>query len=107
RALLASRALLVKIKRDLENQIRGLLKNVGLVIGRAKFNVFTMRTEELIADRPQMIAVVGPLLKARPAIEEQTDALDRTVLKLARYDAQVRRFMTVPVIGPITALCFK
>ena len=36
RALLASRALLVKIKRDLENQIRGLLKNVGLVIGRAK-----------------------------------------------------------------------
>ena len=28
RALLASRALLVKIKRDLENQIRGLLKNL-------------------------------------------------------------------------------
>src|SRR5206468_9956524 len=107
RALLASRALLVKIKRDLENQIRGLLKNVGLVIGRAKFNVFTMRTEELIADRPQMIAVVGPLLKARQAIEQQTDDLDRKVLKLARYDAQVRRFMTVPGIGPITALCFK
>jgi transposase len=44
RALLASRALLVKIKRDLENQIRGLLKNVGLVIGRAKFNVFAVRS---------------------------------------------------------------
>ena len=40
KALLASRALLVKIKRDLENQIRGLLKNLGLVIGRAKMNVF-------------------------------------------------------------------
>jgi transposase len=35
RALLNSRALLVKIKRDLENQIRGLLKCSGLVIGRA------------------------------------------------------------------------
>ena len=35
KALLASRALLVKIKRDLENQVRGLLKNLGLVIGRA------------------------------------------------------------------------
>jgi hypothetical protein len=45
--------LLVKIKRDLENQIRGLLKNVGLVIGRAKFNVFTVRAEELIEDRPE------------------------------------------------------
>ena len=34
KALLTSRALLVKIKRDLENQIRGLLKNLGRVIGR-------------------------------------------------------------------------
>src|SRR6202023_4265875 len=33
KALLVSRALLVKIKRDIENQIRGLLKNLGLVIG--------------------------------------------------------------------------
>ena len=107
RALLASRALLVKIKRDLENQIRGLLKNVGLVIGRAKFNVFAVRAEELIEDRPELMAVVRPLLKARQAIEQQTDDLDRKVLKLARYDAQVRRFMTVPGVGPITALCFK
>ena len=43
RALLASRALLVELKRDLENQIRGLLKNFGLVIGRAKMNTFTVR----------------------------------------------------------------
>src|SRR5213592_4241073 len=71
KALLASRALLVKIKRDLENQVRGLLKNVGLVIGRAKFNVFAVRAEELIADRPELIAVVGPLLEARKAIEQQ------------------------------------
>ena len=42
KALLVSRALLVKIKRDLENQIRGLLKNLGLVIGRAKMNVFAV-----------------------------------------------------------------
>src|SRR5712671_5118838 len=107
KALLASRALLVKIKRDIENQIRGLLKNVGLVIGRAKFNVFAVRAEELIEDRPELTAVVGPLLKARQAIEQQTDDLDRKVLKLARHDAQVRRFMTVPGVGPITALCFK
>jgi hypothetical protein len=32
-----------------------------------------------------LIAVVGPLLKARKAIEQQTDDLDRQVLKLARY----------------------
>jgi transposase len=98
---------LVKIKRDLENQIRGLLKNVGLVIGRAKFNVFAVRAEDLLEDRPELVAAVRPLLKARQAIGQQTDELDRKVLKLARYDAQVRRFMTMPGIGPITALCFK
>jgi transposase len=52
RALLASRALLVKIKRDLENHVRGLLKNLGLVIGRAKFNVFAVRAEDLIEGQP-------------------------------------------------------
>ena len=107
KALLASRALLVKIKRDLENQIRGLLKNLGLVIGRAKFNVFAVRAEELIEDRPELVAAVRPLLDARKAIERQVGDLDRKVHKLARHDAQVRRFMTAPGVGPITALCFK
>src|ERR1700692_877116 len=107
RALLASRALLVKIKRDLENQIRGLLKNLGLVIGRAKFNVFAVRAEELIENRPELIAAVRPLLVARKAIEQQVGDLDRKVLTLARHECQVRMFMTVPGVGPITALCFK
>jgi hypothetical protein len=51
--------LLVKIKRDLANQIRGLLKNLGLAIGRPKFNVFAARAEELIEDRPELIAAIG------------------------------------------------
>jgi transposase len=106
RALLASRALLVKIKRDLENQVRGLLKNLGLVIGRAKLNVFAVRAEELIEGRPELMAAVRPLLAARNAIEQQVDDLDRKVMRLARNNAQVRRFMTAPGIGPITALCF-
>ncbi len=73
----------------------------------AKFNVFAVRASELIEDRPELIAAIGPLLAARKAIEQQVGDLDRKVLKLARYDAQVRRFMTAPGVGPITALCFK
>src|SRR3979490_1548449 len=76
RALLASRALLVKIKRDLENQVRGLFKNLGLVIGRATFNVFAVRAEELIEDRPELVGAVRPLLKARNAVEQKRRALD-------------------------------
>lgn len=106
KALLVSRALLVKIKRDLENQIRGLLKNLGLVIGRAKMNVFAVRAAELTEDQPALTAAVEPLLKAHEAIERQIADLDRKVLRLARNDAQVRQFMTAPGVGAITALCF-
>jgi transposase len=106
KALLVSRALLVKIKRDIENQIRGLLKNLGLVIGRAKMSTFKARAQELIEDKPALIAVVEPLLIAREAIAQQIADLDRKVMRLARNDAQVRRFMTTPGIGPITALCY-
>jgi transposase len=106
KALLVSRALLVKIKRDIENQVRGLLKNLGLVIGRAKMNVFAMRAAELADARPELAAAVEPLLKAREAVGEQIADLDRKVMQLARNDAQVRRFMTAPGVGPITALCF-
>jgi len=107
KALLVSRALLVKIKRDLENQIRGILKNLGFVIGRAKMNVFAVRAAELIQDRLELTAAVVPLLNARAAIEQQIADLDgKVVLRLARNNAQARRFMTAPGIGPVTALCF-
>ena len=106
KALLVSRALLVKIKRDIENQIRGLLKNLGLVIGRAKMNTFTSRAKELIEGSPALIASTEPLLKARDVITLQIADLDRKVLQLARSDAQVQRLMTAPGIGAITALCY-
>lgn len=106
RAILSSRALLVELKRDLENQIRGLLKNFGLVIGRAKMTTFVTRAKELLDGQPALCAAVEPLLKAREAIERQITDLDRKVLRLARSTPQVRRFMTVPGVGPITALCY-
>jgi len=90
KALLVSRALLVKIKRDLENQIRGLLKNLGLVIGCAKMNMFATRARELSEGKPELVAVIEPLLRAREAIETRIVELNRKVNLLARNDAQVR-----------------
>jgi hypothetical protein len=45
KALLVSRALLVKIKGDIENQIRGLLKNLGLVCCSPKRGNSARRSE--------------------------------------------------------------
>ena len=106
KALLTSRALLVKIKRDLENQIRGLLKNFRLVIGRAKQNTFTLRAGDLLDGRPELAAAIEPLLRAREAIGRQIVDLDRKIRRLAQASDPVRRLMTAPGVGPITALRF-
>src|SRR5215831_13443349 len=90
KAVLVSRALLVKIRRDIENQIRGLLKNLGLVIGQAKMNVFAMRAVELAGARPELPAAVEPLLRAREAVGRQIADLDGKVMRLARNDDQAR-----------------
>ena len=107
RALLKSRALLVKIKRDLDNEIRGLLKNVGLVVGKAKRGVFSARVEALIADHPVLTEAVEPLLATRNDIGRKIADLDGKLNRLARDDEPVRRFMTVPGIGPMTALAYR
>ena len=106
RAVLNSRALLVKIKRDLENQIRGLLKNLDLVIGKASGNVFRQRAEELLAGEGLLWESVRPLLEVREKVRREIIALYRKLLDLARNDEDSRRSMTVPGIGPITALAF-
>jgi len=64
----SDRNVLVKIKRDLREPCSRPFKNLGLVIGRATFNVFA---EELIEDRPNLVAAVRPLLEARNAVERQ------------------------------------
>jgi len=91
-------------------EFQGLVAKVPTLGPGEKFagpKIDAARAEELIENRPELIAAVGPLLAARKAIEQQVGDLDRKVLKLARCDVQVRRFMTAPGVGPITALCFK
>ncbi len=107
RAVLNSRAQLVKIKRDLENQIRGLLKNLGFVIGKAGGNVFRRRVEELLGGHGPLWEAVRPLLEVREKVRREIADLTRKLLGLARGDADTRRSMTVPSIGAITALAFR
>jgi transposase len=106
RAVLNSRALLVKTKRDLENQIRGLLKNLGLRLGKAGGNVFHHRAKELAGEHGLLGEAVRPLLAVRETVRREIAGLTRKLLALARDNDESRRLMTVPGIGPINALAF-
>jgi transposase len=107
RSLLAARAQLVQMRTDLMNQIRGILKTFGLVIGLAHGQDFAARVQELVPARSPLRPLTRALLAALRAVAVQIAALDREVLAIARTDAICHRLMTVPAIGPITALSFR
>jgi transposase len=107
RAELATRTLLVRMRCDLENQIRGVLKTFSLVIGKAPSRL-VRRAHEIVADelaaKPELASLVKSLLAMRANIAERIAELDARLRELAKTSPVCRRFMTVPGIGPLTAL---
>jgi transposase len=106
RALLASRGMLVATRCALENQIRGLLKTFGLVLGKAGRRRFEVRLRELLAAEPRLGRLVTPLLEVRRSLVEQIQTYDRCLVGIARRHAVVRRLMSVPGVGAVTAVAF-
>lgn len=107
RALLASRALLVGMRGDIANQIRGLLKTFGVVMGKPAGG-FRKRAAEVtaadLADSPELARLVETLLAARDEVSKRIAILDREVARAARANEACRRFMTAPGVGGVVAL---
>jgi transposase len=107
RLLLTSRKLLQRKIYDIENDLRGSLRNFGLKVGVVGAVKFEGRIRELVADHPVVAAIVGPLLEARAVLRVQFTKLHRMLLALVRTDPICRRLMSAPGVGPIVALTFR
>ena len=107
RVLLTIRKLLQRKVQDLENELRGILKTLGLKVGVVGKSRFEARVRELVAGDAILEAIVVPVLTARAALRTQYDALHRMVLALARRDPICRRLMTAPGVGPVVALTYR
>ena len=107
RLLLTSRKLLQRKVYDIENDLRGSLRNFGLKVGVVGAVKFEDRIRELVADHPVVAAIVGPLLEARAVLRIQFAKLHRMLLELVRTDPICRRLMSAPGVGPIVALTFR
>ena len=107
RALLIGRGLLVKQRRDLENQLRGLFKTFGLKLGPGTGGRFELRVRELSAQEAMLQAVVEPLLAVRASLCTQIAEIERSLRQSARRDPVCRLLMTADGVGVITALAFK
>lgn len=107
RMLLVARTHLMSKSHDLENCIRGSLKVFGLRIGAVTRHGFEARVLDLIDGSASLLAIVEPLLRARRAMIEEFDRLDRLCRELARRDPVCRRLMSVPGVGVIVALTYR
>jgi transposase len=67
---------------------------------------FEARVIELTADQPRLQAMVRPMLRARSVLQEQYAALHDMVLREVKSHNACRRLLTVPGVGPVTALAF-
>jgi len=85
--------------------MRGLLASLGhrFPSGVGKFE---RRVRAILAAHPELAAAIEPLLRARAAVTASLAALDRDVMARAKDDPACRLLMTVPGVGPVTALAF-
>jgi transposase len=106
RILLTNRRALLTSRVAIENEIRGTLKAFGLKVGPVRVDTFKDRVIELTADHPRLADMMRPMLAAREALELQYESLHAMLLKAVRTDPVCRRLLSVPGVGPVTALAY-
>jgi transposase len=107
RAALRIRTQLIATRVAMGNQLRGLLKLFGLRLGSARTpGKRTERLEALYRQRPDLELLFAPLVASMEMLERQVRASNRLLESRANADPVCARLMSVPGVGPITALTF-
>lgn len=108
RARLKIREQLGKAHRAMMNQLRGLLKLFGLRMGVVTTPLKRRaRLDALFGQRPELKGIMAPLIASLEAVEVELAGLTKALAACATVDPITARLMTIPGVGPITALTFK
>lgn len=106
RALLVTRDQLVGMSTALINKIRGMAKTFGLLIGPGKGGTFERQVRAQLPDDPVLGALFESLLTLLRTLRERRDAIAAQLSRVARQDRICRLLMTMPGVGPMTAMSF-
>ncbi|MEO1121009.1 MAG: IS110 family transposase, partial [Pseudomonadota bacterium] len=105
RILLANRRMLKRKFLDIENTIRGTLKVFGIKIGHVSRSKFDHKMRELLRNEdPFLQEMIDPMLQARGVLFVQFTRCERLIMLAAKANPITRRFMTIPGVGPMTAV---
>lgn len=108
RALLSSRRAVLTKCIDLENELRGLLKVFGIRLpSRVTHGSFDGVLRPRVSAEPSLTRALVPLLDARLVLYKTYLKLDAEINAIVRSDPICQRLMTVPGVGPVTALTYK
>jgi transposase len=108
RAALKIRTQLMTARTAMSNQLRGMLKLFGLRMGSVTTpNKRRERLAALFNQRPDLKPVFQPLIDGIEALEAQLARSSRLLDARATADPVCARLMSVPGVGPMTALTFK
>jgi transposase len=106
--LITARKTLVKECSRVKSSIRGILKTQGICIATTGKKAFLEKAREVIKSLPCISqGALAGLLNAFECIHEQILILETQIKYEAQNDSDVKLLMTIPGIGPITALSFK
>lgn len=85
--------------------VQAVLSVEGIRVPTGSSECFSTRVEELDLTECQR-AGVAPLLALLGPLNEQIERLDGRLSELAVKDERVKRLLTMPQIGPVTAVSF-
>jgi len=105
-AVFRARDLLVRQRTQTINALRSLLAEYGWVAPKGLFHMAGLMARVEASDCPLPSSARGAFLMIADSIKQQDSRireLEREIQQRAREDADARRLMTIPGIGPITA----
>jgi len=101
-----ARDLLVRQRTQTINAMRGHLAEFGIVAAKGPFHVAKL-VAAIEDDRSGIPEMARPILRLLVeqlrSLDERVALLDRELARRAKEDAEAKRLMTIPGIGPITA----
>jgi transposase len=107
RAMVRGRELLVETRTKMVNHVRGWLRTQLLKLPRGTTATFPGRVRAAQAQRNLPVPTyIEQALVSIETLNAQVLASDREMRKRSRASELCRRLMTVPGVGPVTALAF-
>ncbi|MGF6312132.1 transposase [Bradyrhizobium sp. i1.8.4] len=84
RSMLAARTKLLNLRRDIDNQMRGLCKGFGIVLGKAGSTNLARKVDAVLAEAPDLQDIFAPLVLAQSCLTERIERSDRQPLAVAK-----------------------